>query len=217
MPEFDLENLTALLAVATFAVAVFGAISACASLRLARNAERDSRLARRPRLCVEWRGIRAIGQAAVHVYGILRETSNLPTVVRRIEARADIIGGPTLDLEVSTPGSSVVPVLRGGELFTRFGVMFDAASEPGNAPLAILTVDVAVSVDEVRETWRYVLDVGDGGGAVSVSVLEVVLVPDRLSGHREADRMAEVLQCAWRGGLGPRRPPATSRPAPSQD
>ena len=98
--------------------------------------------------------------------------------------------------------------LCGPETCARFGMMFEAAPALlAGQPLAILTVDITASVEDIREIRRYYLDV-DGGrsGSPAVSVLDIVIRPSQARGEQEQGSVVDALCRAWRGGLGREQP-----------
>ena len=230
MPDLSIEALTGALALATVLLVFVTGLLAVANWRAASAAKRSAdavvrefRLTRRPRLTVKWEARRAIGQAPVHVFGVLRETAHVPTVIDAVDACVTRVGAAesaaesTRGLEVRGPGAMEISgtTLCGPETCARFGMMFEAAPALlAGQPLAILTVDITASVEDIREIRRYYLDV-DGGrsGSPAVSVLDIVIRPSQARGEQEQGSVVDALCRAWRGGVGWGRPGTAERAA----
>ena len=133
MPDLSIEALTGALALATVLLVFVTGLLAVANWRAASAAKRSAdavvrefRLTRRPRLTVKWEARRAIGQAPVHVFGVLRETAHVPTVIDAVDACVTRVGAAesaaesTRGLEVRGPGAMEIDLgdhpLRTGDV-----------------------------------------------------------------------------------------------------
>ena len=178
--------------------------TAQAAKRSADTAAREFGLARKPRIRVGWGATRAVGQSYVHVHGIVRETANISTTVRRIDSRVDVFYGSSY-VPTVRGAEGANRTLRGDELFYRFSVTFDVPNgcitgDEGH-PLAAVTVKIEVSVDEVsEETWRYEIFIAEGAApeSPSVDVLSVVLERPAYQQNSQDSRVAAALCRAWK-------------------